>query len=428
MKIRTTLLLSLGIFALILVIIFASVISTSQQVDRLNAQEQIASSIEKGANDLSFLSNEYLLYREDLQRDRWYAKYNAISDQLDRLSPDQPEQKVLVESIRTNQERLHTVFSEIVSAPGTPPGGTDPGVDPAFLQVSWSRLAVQNQAMITDASQLVHLLEQQREQLSQTNILLIISLMGAFLAFLITEHFLVNRRTLKSISELRKGAEEIGAGNLNISLPAESDDEIGDLAHSFNRMASDLQKVTSSKADLEREIAERMKIERALRESEEKFRTVADFTSDWEYWLSPDQRLVYISPSCEKITGYTRTEFTARPALIEEIVHPQDRELVHRHEAREDQGTVTESIDFRIMHRDGSVRWIGHQCQQVFQQPGHHRSQEPGGASRPAGRIARPGERCHLRERPRRPDRLLERRGRGQIRMEGRGGDREERV
>ena len=370
MKIRTTLLLSLGIFALIVIIIFASVISTSQQVNRLNEQEQIASSVEKGANDLGFLSNEYLLYREDLQRDRWYAKYHAISDQLAGLSPDRPEQKALVESIRTNQERLQTVFSEIVSAQEASPGGTDTAIDPAFLQVSWSRLAVQNQAMITDATQLVHLLEQQREELNQTNILLIISLMGAFLAFLITEHFLVNRRTLKSIGELRKGAEEIGAGNLNISLPAESDDEIGDLAHSFNRMASDLQKVTASKADLEREIAVRMKIESALRESEEKFRTVADFTSDWEYWMGPDQRLIYISPSCEKVTGYSSTEFTARPALIEEIVHPGDLELVHRHETRNDQGTTTESIDFRIVHRDGSLRWIGHQCQQVFSEDG----------------------------------------------------------
>jgi PAS domain S-box-containing protein len=370
MKIRTTLLLSLGIFALILVIIFASVISTSQQVNRLNEQEQIASSVEKGANDLGFLSNEYLLYREDLQRDRWNAKYNAISDLLAGLSPDQPEQKVLVESIRTNQERLHTVFSEIVSAQDASPAGTDPGVDPAFLQVSWSRLAVQEQSMITDASQLVNLLEQEKEQASQTNILLITSLMGAFLAFLVTEHFLVNRRTLKSISELRKAAEEIGAGNLDISLPAERDDEIGDLAHSFNRMASDLQKVTASKADLEREIAVSTKIEHALRVSEEKFRTVADFTSGWEYWMGPDQRLVYISPSCEKITGYNQAEFTARPVLIEEIVHPQDRELVHRHESREDRGITTESIDFRIVHRDGSLRWIGHQCQQVFSEDG----------------------------------------------------------
>jgi len=370
MKIRTTLFLSLGIFALILVIIFASVISTSQQVERLNVQVQIASSIEKGANDLGFLSNEYLLYREDLQRERWSAKYNDISDQLDGLSPDHPEQKALVESIRTNQERLYTVFSEIAPALNASPEGPALVTDPAFLQVSWSRLAVQNQAIITDASQLVHLLEQEREQLSQTNFLLIISLMGAFLAFLITEHFLVNRRTLKSIGELMKGAAEIGAGNLDISLPAESDDEIGDLAHSFNRMASDLQKVTASKGDLEREIDVRMKIESALRESEEKFRTVADFTSDWEYWMGPDQRLIYISPSCEKVTGYSRTEFAARPALIEEIVHPQDLELVQRHEAWKDQGTTTESLDFRIVHRDGSLRWIGHQCMQVFSKDG----------------------------------------------------------
>ena len=42
----------------------------------------------------------------------------------------------------------------------------------------------------------------------------------------------------------------------------------------------------------------------ALRASEQRFRAVADFCYDWEYWLAPDGRLLYVSPSCERITGY----------------------------------------------------------------------------------------------------------------------------
>ena len=49
----------------------------------------------------------------------------------------------------------------------------------------------------------------------------------------------------------------------------------------------------------------------ALRASEERFRTVADFTYDWEYWIDPAGNYVYVSPSCERITGYRADEFGA---------------------------------------------------------------------------------------------------------------------
>ncbi len=71
--------------------------------------------------------------------------------------------------------------------------------------------------------------------------------------------------------------------------------------------------------------------EEALRESEVKFRTVADFTYDWEYWILPDGNLIYVSPSCKRITGYEVDEFIKDPKLLTRIVHPEDKSIIGPH-------------------------------------------------------------------------------------------------
>jgi len=113
------------------------------------------------------------------------------------------------------------------------------------------------------------------------------------------------------------------------------------------------------------DITERKKAEEALRESEEKFHTVADFTYDWELWLGPDKQIVYCSPSCERITGYLPEEFIADPQLLEKIVHPDDLILKEEHNRTSGETHEPQSVDFRIIHYDGSVRWIGHTCHPV---------------------------------------------------------------
>jgi len=48
--------------------------------------------------------------------------------------------------------------------------------------------------------------------------------------------------------------------------------------------------------------SELSKIHRELVDSEMRYRTVADFTSDWEFWLAPDNTFRYVSPSCEQVS------------------------------------------------------------------------------------------------------------------------------
>ncbi len=110
--------------------------------------------------------------------------------------------------------------------------------------------------------------------------------------------------------------------------------------------------------------------ELALRKEEERFRTIADFTYDWEYWSSPDGSLLYNSPACERITGYSPQAFMESPRLLSQIVIEDDRPLFLNHLENEIQSADTYAIDFQILTKTGEKRWIGHVCQQVRAEDG----------------------------------------------------------
>jgi len=115
------------------------------------------------------------------------------------------------------------------------------------------------------------------------------------------------------------------------------------------------------------DITSRKQTEQKLRQREECYRTVADFTYDWEYWADPHGKLLYVSPSCERVTGYSVQEFLDDPRLMERIIHHEDREHVmkHFHEMRQTGEGSVHSLDFRIVNRKGEIRWINHVCQPV---------------------------------------------------------------
>lgn len=116
------------------------------------------------------------------------------------------------------------------------------------------------------------------------------------------------------------------------------------------------------------DITERKQMEQALRLSEEKYRTVADFTFDWEYWRDPEGHYRYVSPACERIAGYRPADFIANPALMLAIVHPDDQARIAQHLASKT--ASDETLDFRIRTRAGEERWISHVCQTVYSMDG----------------------------------------------------------
>lgn len=107
-----------------------------------------------------------------------------------------------------------------------------------------------------------------------------------------------------------------------------------------------------------------------LARSEERFRTVADFTYDWEYWRGPEGEFLYMSPSCERITGYPPSAFMKDPDLMFRMVHPEDRPMVKAHLFNEHRTLETDTLDFRIIRPDGTQHWLSHRCVPVTNEAG----------------------------------------------------------
>ena len=131
----------------------------------------------------------------------------------------------------------------------------------------------------------------------------------------------------------------------------------------FNGICIDITKQRQSEHALKQSEAQ-------LQEAELRYRTVADFTADWEYWEAPDGAMRYVSPACETITGYSREAFLKDVNLLHKIVLAEDLTVwqEHRHEAFG--GKVCAPIQFRIRCRDGAVRWLEHICRWVVAKDG----------------------------------------------------------
>ena len=118
------------------------------------------------------------------------------------------------------------------------------------------------------------------------------------------------------------------------------------------------------------DITERKRLETELRQSEERFRLVADYTYDLEYWQDENGKIVYISPSCTRITGYEPEAFMQDYDLLHNIIHPDDRPFFDQHRENIGPDGHRRAIDFRIITRSNKIEWVNHVCRVVYDSHG----------------------------------------------------------
>jgi len=319
MRIRTQFIVTMILFGIILAIIAVSAIITNILVEQADRQEKIAGNIAQGAGELSYLANDYLIYREPQQLARWHTRYAEFSAQVAGLRVDRLEQQALVHNIRVSQQRLKEVFDNVTAADSRLSRPLRAGMDPAFLQVSWSRMAVQSQSLTADASRLSRQLHEQAEWTKRMKIMIIYVMIGIFGAYFLLNYFLIQRRTLASIAKLQAGIAVIGTGNLDFVIEKQRDDEIGDLSQAFSAMTAQLQVTTVSRDALSREVEERKRAEEALSRQREWLRVTLTSIGDAVMACDTDGQITFLNPVAAELTGYPQEEALRQP--IQQIFH-----------------------------------------------------------------------------------------------------------
>lgn len=124
------------------------------------------------------------------------------------------------------------------------------------------------------------------------------------------------------------------------------------------------------------QVIERKRIETALRESEGRFRRLAEHAPDiiYRYEIKPQRRYSYVSPGVEVVTGRTAEEYYADPNLAFRLVHPEDRPLL---EALLRAGGQAESLpafclpSLRWLRGDATVVWTEEHTVPIFDDAGN---------------------------------------------------------
>ncbi|MFH0786120.1 MAG: PAS domain S-box protein [Pseudomonadota bacterium] len=101
---------------------------------------------------------------------------------------------------------------------------------------------------------------------------------------------------------------------------------------------------------------ERRKAEEALREKEEAYRNLFENANE-TILVAQDGKVILFNPRTVMMTGYPAEELLSRPFI--EFIHPDDRDMVmDRHVKRLKGEELLPIYDFRIIHKDGNVRWV----------------------------------------------------------------------
>jgi len=132
------------------------------------------------------------------------------------------------------------------------------------------------------------------------------------------------------------------------------------------QLINELAEMRQRIAELEEADTERKRAEEALRESEQRLALAVDGSNggQWHYELNPDDPLhaigdAYFSPRLKSFIGYEDNEFPNSLAAWESRVVPEDLAvLLEKSRAHRAGWKDSYEMEYRIRHKDGSIRWI----------------------------------------------------------------------
>ena len=160
----------------------------------------------------------------------------------------------------------------------------------------------------------------------------------------------------RPVRKVTMAARRMAGGDLGARSETSQGGEVGDLSQSFNTMAESLSgkiiELDVVNQGLREEIAERMRAEEALRESEEQHRQVLDNYPDGVY-LQVDGLITYANPMICQLSGYSLSDVLGEAP--EKFVVPEERGLVRDRARKLLSGASGRPVEYHLLKKDGDI-------------------------------------------------------------------------
>ncbi len=165
--------------------------------------------------------------------------------------------------------------------------------------------------------------------------------------------FFFHKKIVLQLRRISDAAKSVSEGNYDITLHQESHDEIGALTETFSVMASGIKAKDA-----------------AIRESEEKYRSLVANIPDVAWTATVDGTIVFISTAVRDMLGYGEDAFISQPELWFDSVHANDLPgLKLAIERLFGEGKCLD-IEFRAKRRDGRFIWLAARAVSTYMKDG----------------------------------------------------------
>lgn len=185
---------------------------------------------------------------------------------------------------------------------------------------------------------------------------------------------LTSRWVIKPIRHLNQAAKKIAQGNLDNSVEIIRNDELGELANSFNHMGEQIHTyvlaLKQANQELEQKVASRTA---SLAESQ---RTLATLMSNlpgmaYRCFNDSDWTMIFVSEGCYSLTGYLPEDFTdSHLVKYNQLIHPEDRDKVWQQIQEAIASKRSFQLTYRLFTQQGGEKWVWEQGIGIFNPAG----------------------------------------------------------
>jgi two-component sensor histidine kinase/HAMP domain-containing protein len=335
------------------------------RMNEANNSEKIADDIISSVLERDVLRNDYLRNNGARAKEQWFARHEQIGKLLKRASENfrDTEDGKNISGMIEDHESIGNIFSAIVA--NREKSYLNPEPAPLSREMEDRLLSQLNMRVYAVVIQNHKLLESTRTARVSALRLAgggVIFALLVLMAAAITNSRTMGRAITARAARLREGAEVIELGDMDHIIDLKGDDEFAEIAESFNAMAATLR---GSYRNLENEIEERKRAEKALRESRAKLEAALASMTDAVFISDAEGRFIEFNDAFATFhrfmdKGECAKTFAEYPAFLDVFLpdgSPASLEMWAVPRAL--RGETVANAEYTLLRKDTGEYWIG---------------------------------------------------------------------